>query len=239
MKNKKKIEIWSDFACPYCYIGERRLKDAIRELDADEDIQITYRAFELDPTAPVRPSDGTTAERLAAKYGISEEEAEKRIRNIDALGKDLGINMKFGAVKSSNTFDAHRLMKFAEDQYEEPVYQALNELLFKAYFTEGKSLSDRKLLLKLAEEVAMDPTQCNEVLERGYYAEQVRFDEREAAERGIHGVPYMLFDGQFAVPGCISTDDCKKVVREMLGREKGTPNGMHGASCDETGCTVG
>lgn len=238
MKNKKKIEIWSDFACPYCYIGERRLQNAIRELDADGEIEIVYRAFELDLSAPVKPAAGTTAERLAAKYGITVEAAEKKIREIDSLARDEGIPMKFGGVKSSNTFDAHRLMKFAEDQYEAPVYEGLNELLFKAYFTEGKSLSDRKLLLKLAEEVAMDPTQCNEVLERGYYADQVRFDEREAAERGVRGVPYMLFDGQFALPGCVSTDDFKTVVREMLGREKGKPGGIHGATCDENGCQV-
>lgn len=238
MKNKKKIEIWSDYACPYCYIGERRLKDAIRELDADDEIEIVYRAFELDPNASVHPAEGTTAERLAAKYGITLEEANSKIKSIVDLGKDVGIDMKFGSVKSTNTFDAHRLMKFAEDQYEAPVYEALNELLFKAYFTENKSLADRKLLLKLAEEVAMDPTQCNEVLERGYYADQVRYDEREAHDQGVHGVPYMLFDGQFAVPGCISTDDCKTVVRELLGREKGTPHGVTGTVCDESGCKI-
>lgn len=235
---KKKIEIWSDFACPFCWIGEKRLKDAIRELDAADDITIVYRAFELNPNAPVKPAEGSTAQRLASKYGITIEEAEKRIKSIQEMAGEVGLTMHFDKVKSSNTFDAHRLMKFAEDQYEPPVFEALNELLFKAYFTDNKSLSDRKLLLRLAEEVAMDPTQCNEVLERDYYADQVRFDEREAAGRGVHGVPYMLFDGEFAVPGCISTDDCKTVIREMLGREKGTPDGIHGASCDETGCKV-
>lgn len=240
MKNRKKIEIWSDFACPYCYIGEKRLKDAIRELDADDEFEIVYRAFELNPNAPVKSeTTGTVAERLAAKYGTSVEEAKKRIASIDELGREVGLDMRFGTVKACNTFDAHRLMKFAEDQYEAPVYEALNNLLFKAYFTDNKSLSDRKLLMQLAEEAAMDPTQVNEVLQRDYYAEQVRFDEREAAERGIHGVPYMLFEGQFAVPGAISTDDCKTVIRELLGREKGTPKGMHGAECDETGCKIG
>lgn len=238
MKNLKNITIWSDFACPFCYIGEKRLKDALRELDAEDDFEITYRAFELNPDAPVKPTEGSTEERMAAKYGISLEEAKKRVKNIDELGKEVGIDMKFGKVKSSNTFDAHRLMKFAEDQYERPVYEALNDLLFKAYFTDNKSLSDRKLLLKLAEEAAMDPTQCNEVLERGYYADQVRFDEREAMERGIHGVPYMLFEGQFAVPGAISTDDCKTIIRELLGRTPGKPEGFKGTSCDENGCNI-
>lgn len=239
MKNKKKVEIWSDFACPFCWIGEKRLADALRELDAEDDFEITYRAFELNPDAPVKhPEGASTAERLAAKYGITLEEAKKRIAAIERMASDLGLDMKFANVKQCNTFDAHRLMKFAEDQYEAPVAEGLNNLLFKAYFSENKCLSDRKLLLKLAEEVAMDPTQCNEVLERGYYADQVRFDEREAAERGVHGVPYILFEGQYAIPGAVSTDDFKTVIRELLGREKGSPNGLHGGTCDENGCRL-
>ena len=234
---KKNITIWSDFACPYCYIGERRLKNAIRELDADDEIEITYRAFELDPNAPVK-AKGNIAELLAAKYGMSVEEAKKKVAQIDDLGKDLGIDFRYGTAKRTNTFDAHRLMKFAEDQYEAPVVEALNESLFNAYFVENKELSDRKLLMRLAEAAAMDPTQVNEVLERGYYADQVRFDEREAADRGVHGVPYMLLEGQFAIPGCISTDDCKTVIRELLGRQKGEPEGVKGAVCDDTGCQI-
>lgn len=235
MKNKKKISIWSDFACPYCYIGEKRLMNAINELGVEDEIEIEFRAFELDPNASLKPS-GTAAERLAAKYGMSLEAANKKIDEINALGKDLGINFHYEKAKYTNTFDAHRLMKFAEDQYEAPVYMALANAIFHAYFVEGKSLSDRRELLKLAESVAMDATQANEVLERGYYAEQVRFDEREAADRGVHGVPYMVFDGEFAVPGAISTEDCKMVVREMLAKEK--PGKLNTSSCDETGCKV-
>lgn len=235
----KNITIWSDFACPFCYIGERRLKAAIKELGVEDEIEFTYRAFELNPDAPVKDTSKlTTVERMARKYGLTEEEAKKRVEAIDRLGRDLGIDFKFATVKPSNTFDAHRLMKFAEDQYERPVVEALNEELFKAYFTDNKVLSDRKLLMKIAEDVAMYPTQVNDVLERGLYADQVRFDEKEAAERGIHGVPYMLFDGEFTVPGAISTEDCKTAIREMLGRKKGTPEGMKASSCDESGCAL-
>lgn len=237
MKNRKVITIWSDFVCPYCYIGERRLKDAIRELGIEDEIQIEYRAFELDPNAPIKP-EGNVADRMAAKYGISVEQAKKRVEEIDRLGRDLGIDFKFSKSKSSNTFDAHRLMKFAETEYEPVVMEALNESLFNAYFVKNEVLSDRKLLIKLAENVGMDPIQSKDVLNQGLYADLVRFDEREAASRGVHGVPYMIFDGEFAVPGAISTEDFKSVLREMISRKKDKPNGIHGKTCDENGCKI-
>ncbi|MCH5218765.1 MAG: DsbA family oxidoreductase [Muribaculaceae bacterium] len=235
----KTITIWSDYACPYCYIGERRLKDAVKELGVEEAIRFEYRAFELNPNAPIKPEAGTTAERLAAKYGISVEQAKKNIENIDKLAKEIGINMKFEGVKSTNTLDAHRLMKFAQTTYEPAIYEALNEALFKAYFVEGKSLADRKLLLNIAESVAMDPIQSKDVLESDLYTNDVRYDEQEAHMRGVSGVPYMVFDGEFAVPGAISTEDCKHALRDLLGGVKEKPQGLHGAECDETGCKVG
>lgn len=235
----KNIMIWSDFACPFCYIGEKRLKDAIKELGVEDEIEITYRAFELDPNAPVKAEEGNIVERMARKYGLTPEEAKKRVEDIDRLGKDVGIDMKFSSVKPSNTFDAHRLMKFAEAEYEKPVVEALNESLFKAYFTDNKVLSDRNLLLKLAEEATIDATQANEVIRsEKMYADQVRFDEREAAERGVRGVPFIVFDGKFAVPGAVSTEDFKSALREMLGRKKDGHEGLKGASCDENGCAV-
>lgn len=234
---KKKITIWSDFACPYCYIGERRLKDAIRELDADDLVEIEYRAFELDPDAPLK-TNLTTEERLMGKYNLTSEEAKKKIESIDLLAKDLGIEMKFGKTKHTSTFTAHRLMKFAESDYEPAVVEALNEALFNAYFVKNQSLADEKLLLEIAESCGMDPTQCNEVVRsKDMFASQVRYDEREAAERGVQGVPYMLFDGEIAVPGAISTDDCKTVIREILGREKGIKHAS-GPECDANGCAV-
>lgn len=233
----KTITIWSDYACPYCYIGEKRLKDAIKELGAGDEIRIEYRAFELDPTAP-RKVTGNTVDRLAVKYSISIEEAKKRVKNIDELGKEIGLNIKFGSAKYVNTFDAHRLMKFVETQYEPTVVEAFNDALFDAYFTHNHVLTDFELLTKIAADCGVDPNQAREVLESDLYANDVRYDEKEAQMRGVHGVPYMVFDGEFAVPGAISTEDCKKVVLEMLSRKKEKPEGLHGKSCDETGCTV-
>ena len=236
-KTVKTITIWSDYACPYCYIGEKRLHDAVKELGVEDQVKFEYRAFELNPDLPVH-SEGDIEGRLAAKYGLTKEEARKKIDEIDSLGKEVGLDMNYGKAKVSNTFDAHRLMKFAETEYEPAIYETFNTMLFKAYFTDHKPLTDRRLLLDIAEACAIDGNQAKEVLDQGLYADQVRYDEEEARMRGIRGVPYMVFDGQFAVPGAISTEDCKKVVKEMLGLDKGTPNGVKGASCDENGCAL-
>lgn len=233
----KHIQIWSDFACPFCWIGEKRLQDAIKELGVENEVKITYRAFELNPNAPIK-SSGNTKQHLAEKYGISEDEAQKRILAIEKMGKDVNLTLKFANVKHTNTFDAHRLMKFAETNYEDSVVEALNYSLFYAYFTKNESLSDRKLLLSLAEDAGMDATQSNEVLNSDLYARDVRFDEQEASERGVRGVPYMVFDGEFAVPGAVSTEDFKTALRDLLGRVKEKPQGLNGDSCNENGCTV-
>ena len=233
----KHIMIWSDFACPFCWIGEKRLKDAIRDLGVENEVKVTYRAFELDPNAPIKPG-ANTVERLSAKYGMTAEEARKRVEAIEKMAKDVNLDMKFATVKNTNTFDAHRLMKFAETNYEDSIVDALNFSLFTAYFAKNESLSDRKLLLKLAEDAGLDATQSNEVLNSDLYANDVRYDEQEAKERGVTGVPFFVFDGEFAVPGAVGTEDFKKALRDMLARVKEKPQGMKGSSCDENGCSV-
>lgn len=233
----KTIMIWSDFACPFCWIGEKRLNDAIRELGVENEIRITYRAFELNPNAPIKP-EGNTQELLARKYGLSAEEAAKRIAAIEKAGKDIHLDLNFSKVKHTSTFDAHRLMKFAETNYEPKIVDALNYSLFEAYFTKNLSLADRKVLLSLAEDAGLDATQTNEVLNSDLYANDVRYDEREAADRGVHGVPYLVFDGEFAIPGAVSTDDFKTALRDLLSKVKEKPEGLKPISCDENGCKV-
>ena len=108
------ITIWSDFACPYCYIGETRLEKAIEELGMNDQVKIDYRAFELDPTAS-KEVVSSTPERFAMKYRLSIPEAEKQIDHISELGRELGIDFRYATTRYSNTFDAHRLMKLAEN----------------------------------------------------------------------------------------------------------------------------
>lgn len=212
------LTIWSDFACPYCYIGETRLQRAIEELGLKDDVKVDFRAFELDPTAPKEVTT-TTPERFAMKYRLSLEGAKQQIQQISDLGKELGIDFRYATTQYSNTRDAHRLMKLAEAKYDSATVGRLNEALFATYFTENLVLADHKVLLEKAVAVGMDEKDVKEVLESNLYDDEVRFDEREAAMHGVHGVPYIVFNGSFAVPGAMSIDAFKSALQRELKKQ--------------------
>lgn len=233
------LTIWSDFACPYCYIGETRLQKAINELGLDDEVTVDFRAFELDPTAPKEVTT-TTPERFAMKYRLSVDAAKQQIEQISDLGRELGIDFNYMTTQYSNTRDAHRLMKLAEDKYDRATVGRLNEALFAAYFTENLVLADHRVLLEKAVGVGMDEKEVREVLESNKYDDEVRFDEREAGMRGIHGVPYIVFNGSFAVPGAMSVDGFKNALERELkkqGAEKSeTTERPH--TCGPDGCQL-
>ena len=209
------LTVWSDFACPYCYIGETRLERAIEELGIKDDVQIDYRAFELDPTAPKEVTT-TTPERFAMKYRLSLDGAKRQIEEISNLGKELGIDFRYATTQYSNTRDAHRLMKLAEAKYDRETVDRLNKALFAAYFTENLVLSDHKVLLDKALSVGMNEGEVKRVLDSEEYVDEVRLDEREAVMRGIHGVPYIIINGVFAIPGAMSIDGFKSALEREL-----------------------
>lgn len=214
-----KLVIWSDFACPYCYIGETRLKNAIDELGISDKVEIDYRAFELDPTAPKEVTT-TTPERFAKKYRLTIVQAKQQIEEISELGREVGIDFRYSTTQYSNTRDAHRLMKLAEAKYDRNMVEKLNEALFAAYFTKNLVLADHKVLLDVATSVGMKPEEVEEVLSSDMYNDEVRFDEREAAMRGVRGVPYIVFNGGFAVPGALSTDGFKSALQREIRKQQ-------------------
>ena len=235
------ITIWSDFVCPYCYIGETRLEKAIEELGMNDQVKIDYRAFELDPTAS-KEVVSSTPERFAMKYRLSIPEAEKQIDHISELGRELGIDFRYATTRYSNTFDAHRLMKLAENKYDHAVVDKLNTLLFDAYFTKNLVLADHKVLEDVAKEAGMDEREVRDVLDSEKYADDVRFDEREAQMRGVRGVPYMVFNGEFAVPGAMTIDGMKSALERAAKRikeaEKSADNGERPHVCGPDGCEI-
>ncbi|MDE6810050.1 MAG: DsbA family oxidoreductase [Muribaculaceae bacterium] len=215
-----KLTVWSDFACPYCYIGETRLERAIDQLGLTDDVEIDYRAFELDPTAPKEVTT-TTPERFARKYRLSVDDAVKQIDHISELGRELGIDFKYATTQYSNTRDAHRLMKLAEAKYDRKTVERLNKALFAAYFTENLVLADHDVLVEKAKSVGMDEKEVREMLASDRYDDEVRFDEREAGMRGVTGVPFIVFNGAFAVPGAMTIDGFKSALqRELRKQEK-------------------
>lgn len=234
------LTVWSDFACPYCYIGETRLQKAIEELGLKDQVEIDLRAFELDPEAPKEVAT-TTPERFAMKYRLSLEDANKQIKEISRLGREEGIDFLYANTQYSNTRDAHRLMKLSEAKYDRETVERLNQALFAAYFTENLVLADHKVLMDKAVGVGMDADEVKAVLESDKYNDEVRFDEREAAMRGVRGVPYIVFNGEFAVPGAMSIDGFKSALERTLRRqeeEKKQGGEERAHTCGPDGCQL-
>lgn len=230
------IKIWSDFACPYCYIGERRLENAIKQLNLENEVEINYKAFELDPEAS-KDVALKTSERLAKKYRLSMEEALEKVEEISALGKELDIDFRYKDSKYSNTFDAHRLMKLAEDLYDKETIERLNENLFSAYFTKGLVLANPEVLLKVGKESGLKEIDIDDVLATESYAPQVREDEREASLIGIRGVPFMIFNDEFAIPGALSQEGFVAALERALKRKnKESEEKTH--QCGPEGCKL-
>lgn len=231
------LTIWSDFACPYCYIGETRLEKAIEELGMKDSVQIDYRAYELDPGAS-REVVSSTPERFAMKYRLSLEGAKEQIEQICALGRELGIDFKYATTKYSNARDAHRLMKLAEAKYDRATVARLNELLFKAYFVENLVLADHNVLLDKACEAGMKEDEVKEVLDSDKYADEVRLDEREAQMRGVRGVPYIVFNGEFAVPGAMTVDGFKSALERAVKRAEENQPTERAHRCGPDSCEL-
>ncbi|RRJ65518.1 DsbA family oxidoreductase [Paenibacillus oralis] len=191
------IEVWSDFGCPFCYIGKRRLEKALEAFEHKDEVQVVYRSFELDPEAP-KDTESSIHELLAVKYGLSLLQAKESNQNVAAQAKAEGLDYHFDTVIPTNTFDAHRLSHFAGEKGKA---KEMTERLYRAYFTDSLHIGDRETLIRLAEEAGLDGREAGEVLDQNRYADQVREDEREARQLGIRGVPFVVLRGKYAVSG--------------------------------------
>ena len=228
------ITYWSDYACPYCYIGETRLKKAIRELSLDEDIEIRMKAFQLDPEAPVH-SNGDTLSRFARKYGLTREHAARSIEHISAMGRNEGLDFNYATTLFTNTMDAHRLTKYAYDRYPDKADQLI-EALYKAYFSDNKELADRDVLFSISAECGMDITEVKRALDDEEYKKEVIADENEAMYNGIHAVPFFVI-GKYGISGAQSIKDMKEAIIRVMKEEESTVES--GMACGIDGCRIG
>lgn len=206
-----KIEIWSDYACPFCYLGKRRLELALEDYDKKEDVEISFRSFELDPSAK-KKYDVSLHELIAGKYGISVEEAKASNSQIISQAKEVGLHYNFEDIIPTNTFDAHRLTQYAKVKGKG---KELTERIFKAYFEESLNISDHQILSGLAEDVGLLKEEALEVLSSDKYTEEVRQDQKSASRYAVRGVPYFLIDDKYAVSGAQPTETFLQVLRKL------------------------
>jgi predicted DsbA family dithiol-disulfide isomerase len=202
------VEIWSDVVCPWCYIGKRRFEAALEQFEHRDDVEVVWRSFELDRSAPAR-REGDYVTRLADKYGTGADEANAMIERITNVGQSVGLDMRFDLAQHGNTFDAHRLLHLARDR---GVQDAVKERFMEAYFTEGRPIGDRDTLVQLAAEAGLDADEARAALEGDAYTAEVRADEEEAGRLGATGVPFFVVGRRFAVSGAQATDLFSEVL---------------------------
>jgi predicted DsbA family dithiol-disulfide isomerase len=228
---KIRVDVWSDIACPWCYVGKRRLETALAQFAHRDDVEVVWRAFELDPSA-VR-AEGPYAARLARKYGSTVEMAEGRLRAMADTGAKDGIEFRFDRIRPGNTFTGHRLLHLAADR---GVQDALKERLLRAYMTEGDDIADPGVLVRLASEAGIDPDEARAVVSGDAYAKEVREDESEARQLGISGVPFFVI-GRYGVSGAQPAGALLQVLEKAWTEAPEAEIGVEeGAACGVDGC---
>jgi predicted DsbA family dithiol-disulfide isomerase len=197
------IDIWSDVVCPWCYLGKRRFEKALSGFEGRGDVTIAHRSFQLDPT---RPKGETTSRRtmLMSKYHLTEDRVRELDRNMEVMAAAEGLEYHLTEKgQTGNTLDAHRLVHLAAGHKRE---DQMLDRLYKAYFTDERSVFDVESLVGLAVNEGLDATEVREALESNQYVDAVKRDLDEARMLGVSGVPFFVIDGRYGISGAQATD---------------------------------
>ena len=226
------VEIWSDIACPWCYVGKRRFEAALAAFEHRDDVTVTWRSFELDPVAPrEREEDG--AAHLASKYGTSLEHARRMQDNMTRVAAGEGLDFRFDRLRLGNTFDAHRLVHLGAAH---GIQDAVKERLFHAYLGEGESIGDPDTLRRLAVEAGLPGDEVADVLAGDRFAAEVRDDERTGSQMGITGVPFFVVDRAVGASGAQDPEVLLELLRQGWERRPAIPVVAGGDACGPDGC---
>jgi predicted DsbA family dithiol-disulfide isomerase len=227
------VEIWSDIACPWCYVGKRRFEQALAEFEHRDTVTVVWRSFELDPGAPPR-HDEPQAVLLARKYGVPLAQAEAMNARMAGEAAKEGLAFRLDRVQVGNTFDAHRLLHFAATVGRR---EALVERLFAAYLGEGEALGEHDVLVRLAADVGLDAGEVATVLASDRFAADVRRDQARARGFGITGVPFFAIDERYGVSGAQPPDAILGALRTRWAEAPGLLATVPAAPAD--GCEDG
>jgi protein disulfide-isomerase len=197
-QSKMKVDIWSDIMCPFCYIGKRHFENAMQQFNHAKDVEVEWHSFQLDPGLPKPASNLNVYDYLAQRKGMTKEQSIAMHANVVQTAKKAGLDYHFEKAVVANSFDAHRLIQFAKTK---GLGDEAEERLFKAYFTEGKNMCDASTLSELAKQIGLDETQANVVISSNEFAAEVKKDIETAAQIGVTGVPFFVFNRKYAVSG--------------------------------------
>ena len=220
------ITYWSDFACPYCYIGIARMNRVIRELGGQNKVTFERKSFQLRKpgsygTCPTcgdlkEKLSGTNSSHFAAKYKMSESQAAEQFSQMSRMGAEEGLEINYATAPLCYTEDAHRLVKFAEEHGGDAVASLVSETLFYMYLTQNYDISDQRILLGIAKGVGLDEQETINMLTSDDYGANVQMDSMKADMLGIHVVPYFLLDGKYYIEGVQSDEYIREALKALL-----------------------
>lgn len=232
-----KVEIWSDVVCPWCYVGKRRFEQALAGFPHRDEVEVVWRSFELDPSAPSERT-GDYGGHLAGKYGVPLAQAQQMLDTMTATAAQEGLDFSFATARPGSTFDAHRLLHLAAER---GVQGAVKERLMRATFTEGEPIGDHDALVRLVAEAGLDADEARAVLASDRYAAEVRGDEQQARAYGISAVPFFVVDGRYGVSGAQPAEALGQVLAQAWAERSPlqvVTAGSAGPGCDGDGCAV-
>ena len=211
MENKLKIQIWSDIMCPFCYIGKRRLENAISQFGHQDAIEIEWKSFQLDPNY-IASDDDDLVERLAEKYQKDKDWAIEMLESMTQNAANSGLEFHFEKAITTNSLNAHRLLHLAKKHQ---LGTALKELLFKAYLTDGEDVNNLETLKKLGIQTGLDANKIDQVLQSNAYTKEVKEDMLMAQKTGVQGVPFFVFDNKYAISGAQHVETFVKTLEKV------------------------
>ncbi|MGH1548685.1 DsbA family oxidoreductase [Leifsonia poae] len=214
MSEPIKIDIWSDIACPWCYIGKRKFEAGsglFAGAGEGRDVEVEYHSFELSPDTPV-DFDGSEIDFLSGHKGIPAAQVEQMLKRVTGIASSVGLEYDYDNLQHTNTVKAHELLHFAKAHGKQ---LELSERLFRAYFVEGRHVGRTSDLADLAAEIGLDRAEALAALESSQYLADVRADQATAAEYGINGVPFFVIDGKYGVSGAQDAQTFARVLEQV------------------------
>lgn len=234
-----KIEVWSDVVCPFCYIGKRRLEEALEQFPHRDQVEVEFKSYQLDPNTPSYTGQ-SYYDSMAAKFG-SVEQVKQMTDNLAVQAKSVGLDFNFADAKQANTFDAHRISKFASAHGKG---LEISEKLLKAHFVDARNVGDAETLADIAVEVGLDKDEALAVFnDQDAYADEVRADIEEAGQFGITGVPYFIVNRKYAISGAQPAETFVGALEKVWEEENVVPvfedlSSNDVDACGPEGCEV-
>lgn len=231
-----KIEIWSDVACPWCFIGKRRFEAALERFPHRASVEVTWRSYQLDPSLPEH-YDGTELDYLSTRKGMPAQQVSQMFDHVARQGKAEGLNYRFDSVVVANSFTAHRLIHLAAAHGRQ---DEAKERLLSDHFEHGKDIGSREYLTSLALDLGISQDEAEELFTTDKYADAVRFDFEEGRSLGISGVPFFVIDRKYGLSGAQPAETFSAALNQAW--QEANPlvlvNSADGEACGPDGCPV-